>query len=170
MRKSREKNREMARQKDRERYAANKDKHREYFRLHREERIAKSTQYKKSDKYRAYARKYMDKRLQDPIRRMVHNLRSRLKSCLKVQCATKVSTTLKLLGCSPKTLKIHIESQFKDGMTWYNYGKWHVDHIRPCACFNMNDPAQQQLCFHYTNLQPLWASENQSKSDNVLAC
>ena len=48
-------------------------------------------------------------------------------------------------------------------MTKYNHGLWHVDHIRPCASFDLSKPKQQKICFHYTNLQPLWAHENSSK-------
>ena len=57
-----------------------------------------------------------------------------------------------------------LESKFRDGMTWENYGPfWHVDHIRPWASFDLSDPSQQKLCFHWTNLQPLLATENLAK-------
>jgi hypothetical protein len=73
--------------------------------------------------------------------------------------------TLELLGCTIQELKIHLESQFEEGMSWENYSKagWHVDHIRPCASFDLTDPTQQKQCFHYSNLQPLWAKDNLSK-------
>jgi hypothetical protein len=48
-------------------------------------------------------------------------------------------------------------------MTRENHGLWHVDHIRPCASFDLTDPEQQAICFHYTNLQPLWAIDNIKK-------
>ena len=57
----------------------------------------------------------------------------------------------------------HLESQFQPGMTWENHGAWHIDHIRPCASFDFNDPKQQHECFHYTNTQPLWAADNLAK-------
>ena len=50
-------------------------------------------------------------------------------------------------------------------MNWDNYGQWHIDHIRPCASFNLLDPIEQKICFHYTNLQPLWAEDNLKKSN-----
>jgi hypothetical protein len=59
----------------------------------------------------------------------------------------------------------HLEAQFRDGMSWDNYGRygWHIDHIIPCSSFDLTDTDQQRKCFHYTNLQPLWAHENLSK-------
>jgi hypothetical protein len=70
--------------------------------------------------------------------------------------------TLELVGCTVPELRQHLEAQFTEGMTWDSYGRhgWHVDHIRPCASFDLTDPEQQRQCFHYTNLQPLWAVDN----------
>ena len=76
----------------------------------------------------------------------------------------KTTTTLNLLGCSIEYLKQHLEKQFKPRMNWSNYGKWHVDHIRPCASFDLSNPEEQRKCFHYTNLQPLWAIDNLRKN------
>jgi hypothetical protein len=88
-------------------------------------------------------------------------LRNRIVKVLKRN--PKAEITLSLLGCSLIQLKQHLESHFKDGMNWSNYGKWHVDHIRPCASFDLSKPEEQKKCFNYTNLQPLWAEENLSK-------
>jgi hypothetical protein len=59
----------------------------------------------------------------------------------------------------------HLESKFTEGMSWSNYGYkgWHVDHIKPCASFDLSDPEEQKKCFHYTNLQPLWWYDNFKK-------
>jgi len=51
-------------------------------------------------------------------------------------------------------------------MNWENYGKWHIDHIRPCNSFDLSNREQQKLCFHYLNLQPLWGTENNAKKDS----
>jgi len=88
-------------------------------------------------------------------------LRVRVRQALKK--TKKSASTMRLVGCSLDDLKIHLESQFTDGMTWENYGDWHVDHIRPCASFDLKKPEEQRICFHYTNLQPLWAADNESK-------
>jgi putative phage-type endonuclease len=61
-----------------------------------------------------------------------------------------------------------LETKFKEGMTWENHGEWHIDHIKPCASFNLLDDYEQKKCFHYKNLQPLWATENLRKGDKEL--
>jgi hypothetical protein len=75
---------------------------------------------------------------------------------------------MELIGCDVPFLLKYLESKFSNGMTWNNYGKWHVDHIKPCNSFDLQDIIQQKKCFHYTNLQPLWAYDNLSKGDKVI--
>lgn len=79
----------------------------------------------------------------------------------------KSAATIELLGASAEDVKRHIESKWLPGMSWDNHGKkgWHIDHIRPCASFDLTDPSQQRACFNYTNLQPLWWDVNLSKGD-----
>ena len=85
----------------------------------------------------------------------------------KINKNQKVNSTIDLLGCSVEELRIHLEAQFVEGMNWENYGLygWHIDHIRPCSSFDLTDAEQQRICFHYTNMQPLWAKDNLKKSD-----
>lgn len=54
-------------------------------------------------------------------------------------------------------------------MNWGNHGLegWHIDHIIPCNAFDLSDESQQKKCFHFSNLQPLWAFENLSKGDRI---
>jgi len=75
--------------------------------------------------------------------------------------------TTKLLGCTIEHLRWHLEKQFIPGMTWKNHGQWHIDHIKPCASFDLTKSAQQRKCFHYTNLQPLWALDNIRKGAKI---
>ena len=81
----------------------------------------------------------------------------------------KTAHTMEIVGCTTEELRAYFEMRFKSGMCWDNYGirGWHIDHIRPCASFDLTDPEQQRICFNYTNLQPLWAEENQRKGDKL---
>lgn len=73
----------------------------------------------------------------------------------------KKSKTADILGCNWQTFKKHLEAQFKPGMSWNNYGEWHIDHITPCcSAQNKYDLFELQ---HFTNLRPLWASDNLKK-------
>jgi hypothetical protein len=95
-------------------------------------------------------------------------LRSRLWAALKKQGLKKNHSAMELTGCSKEELIEYLESQFSKGMTWENwslYG-WHIDHIRPVSSYDLSDPAQVKECFHYSNLQPLWAIDNLKKSDS----
>lgn len=94
--------------------------------------------------------------------------RLRIWKTLKRCGQLKTQQTEQLIGCSITHLLNHIQIQFQPGMTWDNYGEWHIDHIKPCAAYDLSDPLHQRLCFHYTNLQPLWAADNLRKSDHLL--
>ena len=88
---------------------------------------------------------------------------------LKRRNTTRLGSTLTLLGVnSVETVIKHIEKQFKNGMTWNNHGEWHLDHIKPCASFDLTCPVQQLACFNYKNLQPLEAFENMSKGAKII--
>ena len=97
--------------------------------------------------------------------KLLTTLRGRIGQALKGR--NKSASTINLLGCTIEELWTHLENQFTEGMTRQNHGKWHVDHIIPCANFDLTDPEQQKKCFHYTNLQPLWALDNLKKSNHV---
>ena len=95
--------------------------------------------------------------------KLAHALRNRILKALKN--INKSKSTISLLGCSIEEFKKYIESKFKTGMNWKNHGRygWHIDHIKPCASFNLSKPEEQCKCFHYTNIQPLWWEENLRK-------
>lgn len=72
-----------------------------------------------------------------------------------------------IVQCSKLLLIAHIEAQFLPGMSWSNYGRkgWEIDHIKPCASFDLTQHDQVLLCFHYTNLRPLWRADNLRKGN-----
>lgn len=98
-------------------------------------------------------------------------LRGRLIQALKG--AKKSKSALRLLGCSLASFKLYIESKFESGMSWKNHGrgegKWHIDHEMPCAIFDLTKPEHQRRCFHFSNLQPMWGTENLRKNCKVLS-
>jgi hypothetical protein len=111
---------------------------------------------------REYHTAYIKKlRRINPYQRLIDYYRRRINVVLHKR---KSNHSLKLLGCDLQWLIAWLEIQFQPGMTWDNLGQgWHVDHKKPCASFDLNDRQQQKLCFHWTNLQPLWAVDNLSK-------
>ena len=132
----------------------NKEKLLKYF-----EEYRKKPEHKK--KFNLYMKNWINNKLKtDPHFKLKMQLTHRIYLALKVKGISKSKRTMELLGCTVEELWKHLESKFQPGMTKENYGKWHVDHIRPCASFDLTDPKQQSICFHYTNLQQLWAKDN----------
>lgn len=122
-------------------------------------------QYYKENKahIKENVRAYRLERAQNDINfRLLCRYRTRIYKALKGICKQE---TRKLIGCSIEDLKTHLKKQFTAGMTWENYGEWHVDHIRPCSTYDFNNAEDQVECFNYKNLQPLWALDNLRKSD-----
>ena len=105
----------------------------------------------------------------DPAYAFAGLLRSRVGKAVKVQYAKKAAKTIDLIGCSVKKLLAHLESQFLTGMTWDNYGRkgWHIDHVIPCASFDLSRPDHQRKCFHYTNLRPAWYHHNEGRGSKI---
>lgn len=143
---------------EREYYQKNKEilleKNKKYYQKNKSKILKKSAEYKRK------------RAANDPNFRILNSLRCRLRHALK--SAAKKERTLDLLGCSTQFLKNHLESQFQKGMTWENYGEWYIDHITPCASFNLDITKERKKCFNYSNLQPLWAQDNLKKSNKIL--
>ena len=130
---------------------------------------AKKYKIENKDKINAYRRQREKfRRKIDSSYKLITNQRTRITGILKKH---KTDKTLDLLGCSAQFLRTYLENKFLEGMTWDNYGKdgWHVDHIIPCSSFDLTDQSQQLICFHYTNLQPLWAIDNIKKGNKILS-
>jgi len=110
-------------------------------------------------------RQIRERRRTDLIFRLKDSLKSRTNEIFRKIGQKKPTSTEKLLGGSYVSIKVHIEQQFKKGMSWSNYGKWQIDHIMPLASAK-DEKTLRGLCL-YTNLQPLWAAENNSKKDKI---
>ena len=152
-----------------------------YYDKNREKMIEKANNhyYKNHEYWLEYGRKrrqdpevkklrnqhYHDIIKKDPRQMIEKRLRGRLRDALKKTSTIKSRKTLDLLGCAPVFLKTYLESKFTPNMSWEAFLKAeiHIDHIKPCASFDLTNPEQQKVCFHYTNLQPLWAKDNSTK-------
>lgn len=129
---------------------------RSYYK-HREKRLAQIYEYKK------------EKRKREPGLRIRENLNRRISYAVKNNKTIKSASTMELIGCSMDKFKEYIESLFSEGMNWDNYGNkenhWSLDHLLPCELFDLVDENQQKICFHYTNMAPVWHIKNIQKSD-----
>jgi hypothetical protein len=128
-----------------------------YYQKNKEEKIKKSKIYK------------INRYNNDIIFKLGTQLRNRFNKALKRN--QKKGHILNLIGCTIGQLKQHLELKFQENMSWSNWGFgencWHIDHIIPCASFDLNLEENQCKCFHYTNLQPLWQKDNLEKSDKL---
>jgi len=155
----------------------NKEKTKKYSATYRKKNIDKIRANCQTEKYKEHKKKYdkiyrsnnkehrnkylRDRRKTDFNFKLGYYLRTSLVDALKGKKKSK--SALKLLGCSTEECWKYLESKFKIGMNRENHGKWHIDHIKPIAGFNLLEFKQQEKCFHYTNLQPLWAIDNLKK-------
>jgi hypothetical protein len=150
-------------------YHKNKEKRKQYIKQYKEnnfEFVQNSREATKKwlkDRPNYMNNWYKNKKATNVNYKIIHNLRERIR--ISIKSNLKGAKTKELLGCSVDDLKQYLEKQFKEGMTWENYGLkgWHIDHIKPCSLFDLSDIEQQKQCFHYTNLQPLWWYDNLKK-------
>ena len=138
----REKNEEKVKERMRKYNKENREKFRNYYKKRYKEIYKNNTQYK-----------------------LGKILRNRLHHALKGN--VKNGSAVHDLGCTLEELKVYLENQFQEGMTWENWKHdgWHIDHIKPLSKFDLTDPVQFKEACHYTNLQPLWWNENLKKSN-----
>ncbi|VBB18381.1 putative nuclease [Yasminevirus sp. GU-2018] len=160
---------------------------REECRLYKQKNKEKIRSYNKSykadlkDEIKEYNRAYSIKNRKTIQQRHTAYLRNRRKTVpsYKLSCVLRNrikaflfgenrKATKDMLGCDYEFIRDWLESQFDGDMSFENHGEvWHIDHVIPCARFNMNDKDEQLKCFNWTNLQPMLSSENMSKGDNV---
>lgn len=168
----RKNNKDIILNKSREYHKKNKEREKEYrknYRKNNPEKDKKRHQdYYKNNKQKISKRinQYNKKRKKHDIGYKIKcNLVKRL--CMVIKRNERKGHTVELLGCSINDFKNHIKSKFTEGMTWENYGEWHIDHIIPCAVFDFTKTEAQKFCFHYTNMKPMWGNENKSKNCKV---
>ena len=160
-------NPEKIKEHSRKSYIKNKEKINLSGKKWRENNKQSSAEKKKLyyQKTKEESRKYQLNKLHtDPQYRLTKNLRTRLYLVLKRNHVIKSNKTIEYLGCSKEYLKSYLQSKFTEGMSWENYGKWHIDHIRPISTYDLTKEENIYEASNYTNLQPLWAKDNLSKS------
>ena len=138
---------------------------RKYYLDHREELLQYWKDYQVENRLQIRA-KQRERRKNDPRLRLRERLSKRLRRVLKGE--RKRKSILQLLGCSVEFARKHLELQFRQGMSWENYGTaWDIDHIKPLLGKgrDLTDHKQLAEVCHYTNLQPLWKQENQRKGN-----
>jgi hypothetical protein len=159
------KNPEKATERHRQWRRENVERYRQYQRnrkRNKDERSRANRKYNAANREKN-AKRHRERLKSDLDYRLRCYLRSRLYNAIKHD--SKRGSAIEDLGCSISELRKHIEKQFQVGMTWSNYGEWHIDHIRPLASFNLTSRKEFLQACHYTNLQPLWAEENLQKRD-----
>lgn len=165
----REKNREKLRLIAKKQNDLRKGKVREYYKIPenfiKRQKSAREWRQKNKEHSNLYYKKYYRKH---PEKKLLHNMRTKLNKLLNG--TIKSVHAKELLGCELDLFKKHMESQWTDSMNWNNHGfgqdKWHCDHIRPIESFYPFTEERLKECFHWSNYQPLWQSENISKNSN----
>jgi hypothetical protein len=134
-----------------------------YYDVHKEKSNARAKKYQKENREKIRAYEKIRKSL--PVERMRASMKNRLKSLFFRKGDTR---TAEILGMSLPDFKLHIQSQFKTGMSWDNYGSvWDVDHIIPCRAFDHSIREHVLLCWNHKNLRPEFKTENYSKHDKM---
>jgi hypothetical protein len=139
----------------------NRDHLNEYHQKWREKNI---------DKHREYKRKYEKHRKDtDPLYKLISNFRTAIYQVLKENRVDKNQSYFDVLQYTPEQLIVHLEKQFTEGITWENYGEWHVDHKLPISSFNIQKMGDSEFmkCWSLENLQPMWGEENIRKSNKI---
>ncbi len=151
-------------------YEANKEYKKEYIKKYQAANKEKLREQKKKYNAAPENKERRNKRRRNRYKnddkyRLTRILRRRFSTALKSQNTKKNTHVLQLTSCTMDFLRDYLSQQFEKGMTWKNHGDWHIDHRKPCRSFDLTKKEDQLKCFHYTNLKPLWRSENLQKRD-----
>lgn len=105
------------------------------------------------------------RRMMDPRHKIDASIRTGLSGSI-AKGGKHGKKTYEALGYNRRDLMAHLEKKFTEGMTWDNYGDWHIDHVIPLSAFNFStvDCHDFKRAWALSNLQPLWAFDNLSKN------
>lgn len=164
----REKHREKIAEYQRAYRAKHKARLQEQAKANRQKRIASGADQKRKAAYRDRYNELQRGYREAPQRRLNDSVRNNMRSSLRGQKDGRPWESL--VGYDLGALMVHLEALFADGMTWDNYGEWHIDHIIPVSAFNFSSPEHIDFhrCWALSNLQPLWARENLSKNARLV--
>jgi len=152
-------------------YLSNKSK--TWYEQNKEHRIQYLKEYREKniDKIRKTKREYeRNRKASDPLYKLISNLRTAIYQVLKENNVEKNKSYFDILQYTPEELIVHLEKQFQGGMTWENYGTWHVDHKLPITSFDIQEMGDEEFMKFWSldNLQPMWGEENIRKSNKIL--
>lgn len=138
-------------------YLQNQEKIRKNQRLYRETHKQERNLYEK------------DRKASDPVYKLRRNIGTAIyKMLTQKKCNLSV---MDFLPYSIEELKIHLENQFTEQMSWENYGiYWHIDHIYPQSLlpYTSMEDDNFKRCWSLDNLRPLNAIENIKKSNRII--
>lgn len=167
----RKENRETLNQKTTEWRRKNNSRLKENYKLWREENKERLNENRRNvyarnkEKYQLIAKRFRLSKKEDPLYKLMYRIRKRVRTVFAKNSVSKTRKSMDMLGCTWEELKIHIEKQFTEGMSWERLKEIHIDHIVPLSSAK-NEEELIRLA-HYTNLQPLWAKDNLSKSNKL---
>lgn len=140
-----------------------KEKKKSFYKKHKEKILADCKEYREKEDSKIKRNLHDKERREKDINyRLQKNIRVVMAKALKR--TKKISSITENLGCSSEFLKQYLESKFKPGMTWENYGKeWQIDHIIPLTAFDLTNIIHFKAAGNFKNLQPLWKEENLRK-------
>ena len=157
----REKNKESVKEYVKSWYEQNKEHRKEYIKEYHKNNI---------DKIRKTKRDYeRNRKARDPLYKLINNFRTAIYQVLKENNINKNGHYFEILKYTPEDIISHLETKFTNGMTWDNYGEWHVDHVKPISSYIILEIGDDEFmnCWSLNNLQPLRGKENISKSNKL---
>lgn len=146
------------------------------YQKHRERRVKESSEWRKRNWEAVYTQRKLSPKTREIQNRWYHNtgkFNIQYYTAEKWRAATRralfkkselSNELIEVLGCNQEQFRIWMETNFKEGMSFENYGKWEIDHVKPCNQFDLSEEGQVKACFHYSNTQSIWAKDHIEKS------